>query len=154
MKKFEEKLGSVTVPMLENNPFEQELKAKLIGHYFSPTRKAQIQLRWAVGFAVLFFVIAIGLIIKPQFAYRAHNFTFRTSRESAVQPGELMPFNDYLRYTTIYNPSIESEFDPDQYVEDKAYIVRKYRSQETNDALLIVSEFTSQPVQLASNTLF
>ncbi len=154
MKKFEEKLENLSVQKLENDPFEQELKAKLIGYYFSPTRKIQTQFRWAVGFAALFFVIAIGLIIKPQFAYRAHNFTFRTSRESAVQPRELMPFNHYLRYTTIHNPSIESEFNPDLYVEDKAYVVRKYRSQETNDALLIVSEFTSQPVQLASNTLF
>lgn len=154
MKKFEEMLDNINVPKMENDPFENELKTRLIEHYFSPTRKIQTRLRWAVGFAALFFVIAIGLIIKPQFAYRAHNFTFRTSRESAVQPRELMPFNDYLRYTTIHNPSIESEFDPDEYVEDKAYIVRKYRSQETNDALLIVSEFTSQPVQLASNSLF
>ncbi len=154
MKKIDEKLETVAVPKLENDPFEQELKAKLIGHYFSPTKKAQTQFRWAVGFAALFFVIAIGLIIKPQFAYRAHNFTFRTSGESAVQPKEVVPLSDYFRYTTIHNPSIESEFNPDQYVEDKAYIVRKYRSRETNDALLIVSEFTSQPVQLASNSLF
>ncbi len=154
MKKFEEKLESVNVPKLESDPFEKELKTKLAGYYFSPARKIQTQFRWAVGFAALFFVIAIGLIIKPQFAYRAHNFTFRTSIESDVQSAELMPFNDYLRYTTIHNPSIGSEFDPDNYVEDKAYVVRKYRSQETNDAVLIVSEFTSQPVQFASNTLF
>ena len=154
MKKFEEKLGSVNVPKLESDPFEKELKTKLAGYYFSPARKIQTQFRWAVGFAALFFVIAIALIVKPQFAYRAHNFTFRTSGESAVQPIELIPFNDYLRYTTIHNPSIESEFNPDNYREDKAYVVRKYRSQETNDALLIVSEFTSQPIQLASNTLF
>jgi len=101
-----------------------------------------------------FFVIAIGLVIKPQFAYRAHNFTFRTSEESAVQPEDFVPFNDNFRYTTIHNPSIGSEFNPDNYVEDKAYVVRKYRSPKTNDALLIVSEFKSQPVQLASNTLF
>lgn len=154
MKKFEEKLEHVTVPKLENDPFEQELKAKLVGHYFSPTRKAQSQLRWAVGFAVLFFVIAVGLIIKPQFALRVHNFTFRTSGESAIQPEDWMALNANFRYTTIHNPSIGSEFNPDNYVEDKAYVVRKYRSQQTNDALLIVSEFTSQPVQLAANTLF
>ncbi len=154
MKKFEEKLYNMSIPKLESDPFEQELKAKLVGHYFSPTRKAQTQLRWAVGFAVLFFVVAIGLIIKPQFALRAHNFTFRTSGESAIHPDEWTPLNDYFRYTTIHNPSIGSEFNPDNYVEDKAYVVRKYRSQKTNDALLIVSEFTSQPVQLAANTLF
>jgi len=154
MKKFEKKLETVTVPKLENDPFEQELKAKLVGHYFNPTRKVQTQLKWAVGFAALFFVIAIGLIVKPQFAYRAHNFTFRTSGEPAVESEALILFDDFFRYTTIRNPSLESEFDPDQYIEDKAYVVRKYRSQETNDALLIVSEFTSQPVQLASNTLF
>jgi len=31
------------------------------------------------------FVIAIGLVIKPQFAFTVHNFTFRTSEDSAVQ---------------------------------------------------------------------
>ena len=154
MKKFEEKLETVTVPKLENDPFEQELKAKLAGHYFSPTRKVKTRLRWAVGFAALFFVIAIGLVIKPQFAFTVHNFTFRTSEDSAVQQEKLMPFNDYFRYTTIRNPSLGSEFDPNNYVEDKAYVVRKYRSPKTNDALLIVSEFKSQSVQLASNTLF
>jgi len=154
MKKFEEKLDNMSIPKLESDPFEQELKAKLVGHYFSPARKAQTQLRWAVGFAALFFVIAIGLVVKPQFAFRAHNFTFRTSGGFADHQEELMSFDDYFRYTTIHNPSLGSEFNPDNYVEDKAYVVRKYRSLETNDAVLIVSEFISQPVQLASNTLF
>ena len=154
MKKFEEKLENLSVPKLGSDPFEQVLKAQLKGRYFSPTRKAQTQLRWAIGFAMLFFVVAIGLIIKPQFALRAHNFTFQTSGETAVQPEDWMQLNDGLRYTTIHNPSIGTEFNPDNYIEDKAYVVRKYRSQKTNDALLIVSEFTSQPIQLASNTLF
>lgn len=154
MKKFRDNLENLTVPKLESDPFEKELKSQLEAQYFSPVRKAQTQLRWAMGFAALFFVIAIGLVVKPQFAVKAHNFTFQSPGESAIQPEDMIALNDYFRYTGIRNPSIGSEFDPEKYVEDKAYVVRKYRSRETNDAVLIVSEFESQPVQLASNTLF
>jgi len=57
MKKFEEKLENLSVPKLESDPFEQELKIKLAGYYFNPARKVQTQLRWAVGFAALFLLL-------------------------------------------------------------------------------------------------
>ena len=154
MKKFEETLEKIEVPMVENDPLERELHSKLVRRYFDSTKIAYTGFRWAVGFAVFFFAIALTLIIKPQFALKAHSLTFRTSAESAVKPAIQEDLNNCLRYTSIQNPSIRDKIDPEQYREDKAFVIGKYTSQETNDAVLIVSEFNAQPTQFAYNQTF
>jgi hypothetical protein len=154
MKKFEEILDTIEVPVLQDDSLEHELRSQLINRYFSSTKRVYASLRWAVGFAVFFFAIALTLIIKPQFAAKAHSFTFRDSERSAVKQTMPVDFDNCMRYTSIQNPSIRDKIDPKEYQEDKAYVIRKYKSQETDDAVLIVSEFDTQQPQLAYNQIF
>jgi len=154
MKKFEETCENLNVPHIKDDPHEQVLRNKLEEHYFSPVHRTRIQLKWAVGFAVFFFVIAVSLVLQPKIALKAHNITFRSTEVPAVKPELPFSESECLRYTSIRNPKLRNEIDPNQYQEDKAYVIRKYRSKETNDAVLIVSEFDKQPTQLASNQLF
>jgi len=154
MKKFEETLVKIEVPIIKDELLEQELHSQLINRYFSTTKKVYTGLRWAVGFAVLFFVVALTLVIKPQFALKAHELTFRYSTDSSVKSKETTGLNDCLKYTSIRNPSIPNNIDPEKYQEDKAYVIRKYKSQETDDAVLIVSEFDAKQTQLAYNKTF
>lgn len=154
MKKFEETLEKIDVPVLKDDPFEHELRSQLVNRYFSSTKRVYAGLRWAVGFAVLFFVVALTLVIRPQFALKAHELTFRESADSVVKSEAAMELNDYMKYTSIRNPSIHDEINPEKYQEDKAYVIRKYRSHETNDAVLIVSEFDPRQSQLAYNKTF
>ncbi len=154
MKNFEEHLTTMEIPLVENDRHLNILKNKLEAHYFNPIRRVQLQLRWALGFAVFFFAIAFGLIVKPQIALQAHNVTFRGNNNVSFVSETSAKNPDCLEYTSIRNPKLRGEIDPDQYQEDKAYVIRKYRSHENNDAVLIVSEFEAQPTQLAYNKLF
>ncbi|MBN2018388.1 MAG: hypothetical protein JW794_09725 [Candidatus Cloacimonetes bacterium] len=154
MKKFEETLDKIEVPILKAEIFEHELQSQLINRYFNSTKRVYANLRWAVGFAVLFFAVALTLVIRPQFALKAHEITFRASAGSAVKPKTTMELIDCLKYTSIRNPSIRDDIDPEKYREDKAYVIRKYKSHENNDAVLIVSEFDAQHAQLAYNRTF
>ncbi|HEX37413.1 MAG TPA: hypothetical protein ENG70_00905 [Candidatus Cloacimonetes bacterium] len=154
MKTFEEQLNSMKIPSVDNDPYEPVLRKRLKAHYFNPVQRTQMQLKWAIGFAVFFFVITIGLIVKPQFALKAHNAAFRESKNISIGTQAPIIEPDYLNYTSIRNPKLRGELDPDKYLEDKAYVIRKYKSHEDNNAVLIVSEFTAQQTQFADNRLF
>lgn len=140
MKNFEEKLQNLKIPKIEDDPFKDELRNNILNKYFTPEIKYKHKLKFAYGCACLFAVLLVLTLIKPQIAYRINQFTFQKSEETEFPAESDYPLIGDMTYTSIYNPTLSDKIDPNRYTEDKAYIIRRYKS-HNNETIMIVSEF-------------
>jgi hypothetical protein len=144
MEKLDKFLNELDVPQPEETDFEQRLRNQLVRKYINAPKSFQVPFKLAAGFAGLLIIFAIGVITNPQLAYDINSYVFQNETPVNLEEMEnLKTFRDDFRYTSINNPELAKELDPENYFEDKTYIIRKYRS-SSNESIMLVSEMDPQ----------
>ncbi len=152
MKKLKNLLRELEVPKLENDPFEQELRRNLKNKYFSYKPNYRFRSQLATAFALAFFLFMVSTIAFPQIAVKINNFAFNKTeinKSEEINDEELdrllaEQLNENMKYTSIYHPELSGKLDPDEFKEDKAYLIRKYTS-STQGSVMMISEFENNP---------
>ena len=141
MDKFEQKLFDMGIPETENYELQNKLRRQLVQKYFNIERKYKKRFRIAAAFACLLAVFIVSTILRPKIADDLNRFAFQKDKiEETSKEDELVPIDDFIRQTSIYNPKLINKINPTNYQEEKAYIIRKYVSSQ-NGNLMIISEF-------------
>ena len=112
MKTFEDRLFDIKVPKLENDPFEHDLRRRLIKRFVKDEKSYKLQFKLATSFAMLLAIFLVVTIIKPQIISDINHFAFNTEKEElgAPLPGSNSIFlDDAINYTSINNPVISKE---------------------------------------------
>lgn len=140
MKDLEIKLAEMQIPQCEDEPFEQDLRRRLVAEYYLQPEGYRSKFRNALAFCSLLLIFGIAGIIKPDLALKINNLIFRKN-ERIITAEQIDPNLENLSYTTIYNPNLVSRLDPEDFEEDKTYLIRRYVSSHTGSGLMIVSEY-------------
>jgi len=151
MKDLENKLLSMDVPKVENDQFEQVLRSKLIRKYHSRESEYVRKYHYSVAFASFMFILLISIIIFPKLSIKANKVAFEKEVASSNENGNANYSDDEFfkrfaeddnkfYYTSIHNPNLKNRIDPEEYREDKTYLIRKYVSRDSQ-AVMIISEF-------------
>ncbi|HPR17928.1 MAG TPA: hypothetical protein PLD62_06755 [Candidatus Cloacimonadota bacterium] len=139
MKGLEIKLEEMKVPVCEDEQFAYRLRRNLLDRYYKSANGYRFKFRAVLAACCLLLVFGCITIIKPDVALKINNLAFH--EEKKIIPAEQDVSNlENLSYTSIFNPHLSNELDPDKFQEDKTYLVRKYVSSEQG-GLMIVSEF-------------
>ena len=138
MKDLENKLFSIDVPKIEDDPFENELRRKLVKRFYKPENNFRFKFRLATVLASLLLIFGCVIVIQPGVALSLNKLIFPSN--IMVTEKENISVENELAYTSIYNPQLVDRLDPSKFQEDKTYIIRKYISSEEG-AVMIVSEF-------------
>ena len=150
MKDLENKLISMEVPKIENEQFEQVLRSKLIRKYHSQESEYIKKFRYSIAFASFLVLLMISIFIFPEIGVKANEIAFK--KEAVTQENQNANYSDdeffkkfadddnKFYYTSIHNPNLKNRIDPEEYREDKTYIIRKYVSRDSQ-AVMIISEF-------------
>ena len=161
MKDLENKLLELEIPTLESDPFEHELRRNLVNRFFQKEKDYKRYFRWSIGFAALMAVFGFWTIINPQIAVGLNEIAFQKTEfpdeESQVMEPSHDGISDYalaldkynelmdnMQTTSIYNPRLSGKLNPENFEEDRAYLIRKYTSQ-TEGSVMIVSEINQKP---------
>jgi len=137
------------VPEPESSSHEAQLKYNIHAKYFHNTANVIYwKFRFVSVMATALVSILITFIVNLNIAYRVNQFVMqeevpKTSDESF---DEMLPNIDY---TSIKNPGLKSSLDPDQFQEDKSYVIRKYTS-TNNGSVMIISEFEPENTKTVS----
>ncbi|MCK4654460.1 MAG: hypothetical protein KAU01_08440 [Candidatus Cloacimonetes bacterium] len=142
MKDLENKLNSMKIPGIEDDPFEDKLRNKLLNKYYKQPNNYRIKFRYAAAFVCLLLIFGCSTILNPDIAVKLNKFAF-PGRIFIDENGEEISLKEKLTYTSIYNPKLVEKIDPEEYEEDKAYIIRKYTSPKEG-IIMIVSEFNQR----------
>ena len=142
MKNFEDKLNDLKIPTIENDSFENKLRRNLIQKFYAPEKKYKRNLRLAVGFACLLAIFGCSIILNPEIAYKINRFAFKKNvlSDLELKGKKFLPAGSDMTYTSIHNPALYAKINPADYIEDKAFLIRRYTS-DTEGSVLIVSEF-------------
>jgi len=141
MNKFEERLLDLEVPETENYEHQNKLRRQLIQKYFNVERKYKKRYKLVTAFTCLLVIFLISMILKPKIVDDINRFAFQKEKiEEISKEEELVPIDDFIRQTSIYNSKLANKINPTNYQEEKAYIIRKYVSSQ-NGNLMIISEF-------------
>ncbi len=151
MKDLENKLLSMEVPKIGNDKFEHVLRSKIIRKYHSQESKYVKKFRYSIAFASFMAVLLISVIIFPEISIKANEVAFKKEVSELNANGNanysddeffqrFAENNNKLYYTSIHNPNLKNRIDPEEYREDKTYIIRKYVSRDSQ-AVMIISEF-------------
>ena len=150
MKDLENKLLSMDVPKIENDQFEQVLRSKLIRKYHSRESEYIKKFRYSIAFASFMVLLMISVFIFPEISSKVNELAFK--KEDAPQEIQNANYSDdeffkrfaeddnKFYYTSIHNPNLKNRIDPEEYREDKTYLIRKYVSRDSQ-AIMIISEF-------------
>lgn len=155
MKNLEDILSELDIPVIEDDPFQPELRRKLVQKYFPSAPVYKTRFRFALSLLLVFAIFTGIMIINPGFNQRIHHLVFQ--EKAAVTPDFLTEQNETdpeldrllqeelarMKYTSIYNPLLEGKLDPADYQEDKTYLIRKYTS-STQESIMIISEFPQE----------
>ncbi len=137
---FESRLNHMNVPGPENDGHETRLRTALKERYFGAEKKYQYRFRLSVGFASVLLVILFVFIWNPELAIRANQIAFQGDVTERFDPSSEIADEEFVDYTSLYNPEIYPMFHNEEYEEEKAYVIRKYNSPAKGE-LMIVSEF-------------
>ena len=151
MKDLENKLLSMEIPKIENDQFEQVLKNKIIRKYHSRESEYVKKFRYSIAFACFLAVLLISVVVYPEIIIKANEVAFiKEVSESNGNGNANYSDDEYFQrfaednnkfyYTSIHNPNLKNRIDPEEYREDKTYIIRKYVSRDSQ-AVMIISEF-------------
>jgi hypothetical protein len=139
MKDLENKLFSIDVPKIEDDPFENELRRKLVNKFYKPVNNFRFKFKVATALASLLLIFGCAAVIHPNMILSLNKLIF-PSRNIMIVGRDDSDAENELAYTSIFNPQLVSKLDPSKFQEDKAYIIRKYISAEEG-AVMIISEF-------------
>ena len=149
MKDLENKLLSMEIPKIENDQFEQVLRSKLVRKYHSRESEYIKKYHYSIAFASFMVVFLILVIVFPKINIEANKIALE--KETALSNGNgnysddeffkrFAEDTDNFHYTSIHNPNLKNRIDPEEYREDKTYLIRKYVSRDSQ-AIMIISEF-------------
>ena len=133
-------MNDLHLPEPENDGHETRLRAALRERYFGVEKKYRYRFRLSVGFASVLLAILFVFIWNPEFAIRANQIAFQSKTTERLDPAADAANQEYVDYTSLYNPEIYPMFHDEEYEEEKAYVIRKYNSPAKGE-LMIVSEF-------------
>ena len=142
MKDLENKLFSMDVPKIEDDPFENELRRKLINRFYKPANNFRFKFKLATALASLLLIFGCAAVIHPNMILSLNKLVFPSHNVLLAERDDSNTENE-LAYTSIFNPQLVSKLDPSKFHEDKAYIIRKYISAEEG-AVMIISEFNQK----------
>ena len=142
MKDLENELFSMDVPKIEDDPFENELRKKLVSRFYKPVNNFRFKFKVATALASLLLIFGCVIVIQPGVALSLNKLLFPSHNVMIVERDNNDIENE-LAYTSIFNPQLVSKLDPSKFQEDKAYIIRKYISAEEG-AVMIISEFNQK----------
>ena len=142
MKDLENKLFSMDVPKIEDDPFENELRRKLVNKFYKPVNNFRFKFKVATALASLLLIFGCAAVIHPGMILSLNKLIFPSRNIMIVERDDSYIENE-LAYTSIFNPQLVSKLDPSKFQEDKAYIIRKYISAEEG-AVMIISEFNQK----------
>ena len=151
MKDLENKLLSMEIPKIENDQFEQVLRNKIIRKYHSRESEYVKKFRYSIAFACFLAVLLISVVVYPEIIIKANEVAFKKEVSESNGNGNanysddeyfqrFAEDNNKFYYTSIHNPNLKNRIDPEEYREDKTYIIRKYVSRDSQ-AVMIISEF-------------
>lgn len=139
MKDLEIKLEKMSIPQIEDEQFEYQLRRKLLDRYYQKTNSYRFRFRAAIAFSCLLLIFGCITVLNPDIAVKINNIAFQKNIKIVPTDQDCSALEN-LAYTSIYNPNLTSKLDPEKFEEDKTYLVRKYVSSEEG-GLMIVSEF-------------
>lgn len=141
MKQFENKLDELNIDKIETPVFRANLRRDLESQYFQDKKSSIFRKKLSFIPATVLSILLISFIIKPELPKQLNQFIFRQKVEISEDITlENIQQNLQLQYTSIHNPSLIGEINPNNFIEDKAYLIRKYNSPQ-DGSILIVSEF-------------
>jgi len=151
MKDLENKLLSMEVPKIENDQFKQILRSKLVRKYHSRESEYIKKFRYSIAFASFLVLLVISIFIFPEIGIKANEIAFKKEVEQSNGNGNANYSDDEFfkkfaeddnkfYYTSIHNPNLKNRINPEEYREDKTYLIRKYVSRDSQ-AVMIISEF-------------
>jgi hypothetical protein len=103
-----------------------------------------------MAFACSLLIVMTSLFIFPEISSKVNQVAFnkgtveQKSQNANYSDDEF--FKDFAEndnkfyYTSIHHPNLKNRIDPEEYREDKTYIIRKYVSRDSQ-AVMIISEF-------------
>ncbi|MBC8415014.1 MAG: hypothetical protein ISS80_02925 [Candidatus Cloacimonetes bacterium] len=138
MKDLENKLFSMDVPKIEDDPFENKLRRKLVNRFYKPANNFRFKFKLVTALASLLLIFGCVIVIQPGVALSLNKLIFPSNIMVAERDNS--GTENELAYTSIFNPQLVDRLDPSKFREDKTYIIRKYISAEEG-AVMIVSEF-------------
>jgi len=138
MKDLENKLFSMDVPKIEDDPFENELRRKLVNRFYKPVNNFRFKFKLATALASLLLIFGCVAVIHPNMILSLNKLIFPSNYVMLAEREDNT--ESELAYTSIFNPQLVDRLDPSKFQEDKTYIIRKYISSEEG-AVMIVSEF-------------
>ena len=148
MKDLENKLLSMDVPKIESDQFEQVLRSKLVRKYHSRESEYIRKFHYSIAFASVMVILMISVFIFPEISAKANEIAFKKETQELKNRNysddeffkRFAEDDNKFYYTSIHNPNLKSKIDPEEYREDKTYIIRKYVSRDSQ-AVMIISEF-------------
>ncbi|MDP8231640.1 MAG: hypothetical protein P9L91_03110 [Candidatus Zophobacter franzmannii] len=140
MDELEKRLDDLEVPILENDPFQHELRRQLVTGFIPHRTSGRLILKFGTALVLLLALFGVATMVNPGWAYKFNNFAFQNDKGSEVEKLDLPDNLSDLPYTSINNPHLKDQLDAKQYVEDKSYVIRKYKSRR-NGEVMIVSEY-------------
>ena len=167
MDKFEEKLLSIETPDIEDNFLKYDLKEKLEKKYFKTSyHKAY---RVALSSAFMLLVVSMSFVVKPDLANKINvallgkDETSKVTQEQVqVAKGDDWKGFEGLAEVAKSNPSQndKSQFQmvsdedvktinfikPDDFEEGKVYMIRRYKSEDTN-GIILINELNDNPAK-------
>lgn len=145
MKKFETKLANLKVPIIKDDPLENDLRRDLANHFFSRDKIYKKRFRVSMTFAAILLLFGCATVLNPRIALRLNNLAFKNAEPEFPEfmARDDVPEQTLVDYSSINNPKLEGKLDPAKYREDKAYIVRRYISAD-DGSVMIVSEYDKE----------
>ncbi len=147
MDELKKRLEEMEVPLLKDDPFQHELRRLLIAKFIPHRSAGRMLLRLGTALVVVLAMFGVVSVVNPGWAYKVNNMAFNKNEGPDVERLDLPSHLANSSYTSINNPEISNQIDPKQYVEDKSYVIRRYKSPR-NGAVMIVSEFDERGKQV------
>lgn len=159
MNDLEKRLMKIETPKPKNEQFKKKLHDRLVKKYHSEGSKYQRLFHYSLVYATFMMLFVLGALIYPDVALKINELAFKKNSKQIAkidvdkkQTDSLKELDnvdgvfddtqlsDKFSYTSIHHPNLKDAINPQNYKEDKAFIIRKYVSQDSQ-SIMIISEF-------------
>jgi hypothetical protein len=140
LQELEKQLEDMKTPVPPITGHEARLREHIHKKYFKTEADIFWKLRLVSTSALILAAFLVTILIHPELAFKANRLLSLNDSQKSVKDAELDKILTNLDYTSINNPGLKSSLDPAEFSEDKAYLIRKYSSDEKG-SVMIVSEF-------------
>lgn len=143
MKKIEDLLNNIKVPLISDDYQFSALRSQLLQRFFSNQRVLTLRYRWALSLAAALFIVLAVVFISPNFADSVNTLVFgEDNSELPVKNSDAGISNSIV--VEDNDSSMPAGGNSIINNNDKTYLVRQYRSPRMG-RVMIVSEYNRQP---------